>query len=213
MPFRLTRAGVEQPTPAERAALHDEYRRVNCVTLPGFFDAHVVGWLQRRMATAAWETLVHEDLDPPAIDLRLADDVALGVIHAMVQGPDVYGTVRAITDCDEIGSYGFRVYRMDGAAGHTDTWHGDDDGNRLVTMSVNIGTQPFEGGALEIRERATGRILHHVRNTGTGDAILFRIGADLEHRVEEVRGPVPKYAIAGWFQRQPVHGKIPGHFL
>jgi len=212
MAFRLTRAGVDRPGIDELEALRSTYRRVHCVTLPGFLDPHVVRWLQRRMAAATWDTTVHADLDPPSIDLRLSDDVALGAIHVMVHGADVFATVRAITGCDEIGSYGFRVYRMDGGAGHTDTWHSDDDGNRMVTMSVNLGLEPFEGGALQIRERATRRRVHRVQNTGVGDAILFRIGPDLEHAVEEVRGRVPKYAIAGWFQRQPVHGRIAGHF-
>jgi hypothetical protein len=133
----------------------------------------------------------------------LQDDVALGVLIAMTNTQAVFDTVRALTGCGPIGSYGFRVYRMDAAAGHTDTWHGDDDGNRMVTLSVNVGLDPFDGGALEIRERHTRRFLHRVHNTGPGDAILFEIGPDLEHRVEEVTGSVSKYAVAGWFQRQP----------
>jgi hypothetical protein len=38
-----------------------------------------------------------------------------------------------------------------------------------------------------------------VNNTGFGDAILFRISKDLEHRVTEVVGEVAKTAYAGWF--------------
>jgi hypothetical protein len=37
-------------------------------------------------------------------------------------------------------------------------------------------------------------------NKGFGDAIVFRIGGNLEHRVAPVRGAVPKIAFAGWFR-------------
>jgi len=213
VPFQLRRSSVQRPSASEIAALRAEYARVNCVTLPSFFDPYVVRWLQQRMRDAAWKKLVHEDLDPPAVDLLLDDPIATGVIFLMTNTPEVFETVRAITGCDDIGSYAFRVYRMDPGAGHVDTWHGDDDGNRLVTISINLGSQAFEGGALEMRDRPGGRLLHRVRNTGEGDAILFRIGPDLEHRVEEVGGTVSKYAIAGWLQRQPRHDKITARFL
>src|SRR6185437_16971122 len=102
-----------------------------------------------------WRTVVHDDLDPPSIDLMLDDEVAAGAILALTNDPPVFDVVREITHCEAIGSYRFRVYRMDAAAGHTDTWHGDDDGNRLLTLSINLGAEPFEGGALELRRRGT----------------------------------------------------------
>jgi hypothetical protein len=81
-------------------------------------------------------------------------------------------------------------------------WHGDMDGNRLVTLSVNVG-DPYEGGVLQIRERPSNRIVHEVANTGPGDAILFALGDHLEHRVGAVTGTATKTAMAGWFQRTP----------
>jgi len=42
-------------------------------------------------------------------------------------------------------------------------------------------------------------ILQETRNTGLGDALLFRISADLIHRVQGVTGDHPKIAFAGWF--------------
>ena len=85
---------------------------------------------------------------------------------------------------------------------HFDTWHGDMDGNRMVALSVNLG-QPYQGGMLEIREKRSNRVLHQVANTGAGDAILFELGEQLEHRVSAVTGTAAKMALAGWFQRTP----------
>ena len=91
---------------------------------------------------------------------------------------------------------------MDARPEHSDTWHGDTDGNRMVTLSVNLG-EPYEGGVLQIREKPSDRILHEVANTGPGDAILFALGEQLEHRVGAVTGQATKMALAGWFQRTP----------
>lgn len=201
MPFQLTRAGVVQPSPAELAAMREEFQRDHCITLKAFLDPRVRGWLRDRLARATWATVVHGTL-VPSIDLMLDDDVATGVLVAMTNTQPVFETVRALTGCDPIGCYQFRVYRMDPGAGHTDTWHGDNDGNRMATLSVNVGA-PFEGGALEMRERASRRVVHRVHNTGPGDAILFEIGDHLEHCVQEVTGTASKYAMAGWFQRRP----------
>lgn len=192
------------PDERELAMLRDAYSRQQCVTLPGFLDDGIIQRLERRMAAARWTELVHTNLDPPAVDLLLYDDVLYGTVVVLLHDPALFAAIRAIAGCDPIGSFGFRFYRMDAGAGHVDTWHSDNDGNRMVTLSVNVGGEPFEGGELEIRERATGRLVHRVANTRRGDAVLFRIGDDLEHRVAEVRGSAPKLAIAGWFQREPV---------
>jgi hypothetical protein len=58
----------------------------------------------------------------------------------------------------------------------------------------------FRGGTFELRNRSTLALLAQVNNTGFGDALLFRISADLEHRVTEVVDTVPKTACAGWFR-------------
>lgn len=45
----------------------------------------------------------------------------------------------------------------------------------------------------------TRELLQEVRNTGFGDALLFRISENLVHRVQGVTGEHPKIAFAGWF--------------
>ena len=211
MPFQLRRTGVRHPTLDEVTALRDEYAARHCVTLRDFLEPQLLSWLQRRVARGRWIETVHQALDPPSVDLMLVDDVASGAFVAMTNTPEVFDLVRSITGCAPIGCYAFRVYRMEQGKGR-DSWHGDDDGNRLATLSVNIGATPFQGGGLELRERPTRRLVHRVHNTGPGDAILFRIAHDLEHCVEDVTGDVPKIALAGWFQKEP-RGKISGHFL
>lgn len=46
-------------------------------------------------------------------------------------------------------------------------------------------------------------ILTELENTGFGDAILFRVDKNLEHRVSELQGSAAKTALAGWFESEP----------
>jgi hypothetical protein len=167
-----------------------------------FFDERLLAWLRARLATARFQQRVHGDLVPPAIDLGLADERLLAMIATIVNDRRLFAVVRAISGCDAIGCYNGIVYRMDPRPEHSDTWHSDMDGNRMVTLSVNLG-EPYEGGVLQIREKKTDRIVHEVPNTGAGDAILFALGDHLEHRVGAVTGRATKMALAGWFQRSP----------
>jgi hypothetical protein len=70
-------------------------------------------------------------------------------------------------------------------------------------MSINLSTDAYQGGVLEIRDCESSHMVHGVANTGFGDAIIFRIARHLKHRVSTVEGTVPRTAFAGWFYPQP----------
>jgi predicted 2-oxoglutarate/Fe(II)-dependent dioxygenase YbiX len=77
-------------------------------------------------------------------------------------------------------------------------------------MSVNLTPEVYFGGTLQLRDPHSHRMLQEVANTGPRDAILFRIGSDLQHRVTPVNGTLPKSAYAGWFQSEKVAGSTFG---
>ena len=203
VPLQQTRAGLHLPDARDEAALRATYLERACVTLPRFLDAPLLARLQARIARADWRVLVH-DVGELSTELLLLDDQVPGTMALLVQDPALFAFIERLAGCDPIGSFIGRVYRMDAGAGHHDVWHGDDDDNRMVGLSVNLSPAVYEGGVLELRERGTLRLLHRVANTGPGDAILFRIDHALEHRVTDVAGAASKIAYAGWFQRAPV---------
>jgi hypothetical protein len=88
-------------------------------------------------------------------------------------------------------------------AGHASDWHSDVSGGRMITMSVNLSTAPFDGGELQIREASTERMLRRLRNTGAGDAVIFRIDPSLQHQVLPLTGKASRDALAGWFLASP----------
>lgn len=190
------------PSGDEIATWCREFAGSHCIHWRGFFDDRLLAWLRARLAQARFEERVHRDLVPPAVDLGLADPGLLAMIATIVNDRRLFAVVRAISGCDPIGCYEGIVYRMDPRPDHRDTWHSDMDGNRMVTLSVNLG-EPYEGGVLQIRRMPSRRVVCGAANTGPGDAILFALGDDLEHRVGPVTGGTPKMALAGWFQRTP----------
>jgi hypothetical protein len=114
--------------------------------------------------------------------------------------PEFQGLVQRITGCRRISNFVGRIYRLNPTNGDHIVWHGDVSNHRLLAFSLNLTPQMYSGGALQIRNRGSKEILHEVRNTGLGDALLFRVANNLEHRVLPVEGNVPRTAMAGWFR-------------
>jgi hypothetical protein len=133
------------------------------------------------------------------LEFCMEDQPTIALLTFVANVPAFLQLIERITGCGRIGEYSGRVYRLTSCDGHYDHWHDDSADGRMITMSVNLTPQLFRGGALQMRDRGTEKILHEVRNTGLGDALLFRISPELEHRVQGVEGDIPKTAFAGWF--------------
>jgi hypothetical protein len=73
----------------------------------------------------------------------------------------------------------------------------------MVAMSVKLGSDPYQGGVLQIRDQRHGEIVHEQPPVDPGDAVIFRLGEDLRHQVTAVEGTVPRTAFAGWFKSRP----------
>ena len=102
-------------------------------------------------------------------------NAALAWLLLLVNDERMLEVVRLITGCGPIGHFDGRVYRMEPSTDHYDSWHDDLGEGRLVALSVNLGREPYEGGALEVRDRRTGASAE-VRSARTGDALLFAAG-------------------------------------
>ena len=125
---------------------------------------------------------------------------AVGVLRFVVNTPEFLKTVERITQCGSISVFDGRIYRMAPGTDHYDSWHDDTNDNRLVGMSVNLGSLPYLGGVFQLRKNSCEEILCEVPNVVQGDAILFRISPELKHRITPVQGTQPKTAFAGWFR-------------
>jgi hypothetical protein len=186
---------------AELAKLRHEFDCRHWVQFPQFIEPGLLDTLLSRMERGSFSERTDEGIASEAcLD---EGDVAVNSLILMANDGKLHNVVEQITGCGPIGCFTGRIYRLVPGAGHIDSWHDDLRDTRLVALSVNLSRQPYEGGDLQIRRKSSGERLEKVRNTSLGQAVLFRISPELEHRVAPVEGRNPRTAFAGWFRAQP----------
>jgi hypothetical protein len=133
----------------------------------------------------------------------LASGVATSILQLLFNDPVLLKTIADVTANGPMRCFDGRVYRMEPAAGHYDSWHSDAGENRLVAVSLNLSAKPYSGGLLEIRDASSTETRHAISNAGCGNAVMFRVSPALRHRVTAVDGTEPRTAYAGWFRSSP----------
>jgi 2OG-Fe(II) oxygenase superfamily len=173
----------------------------HCVKVPGLLAGDLFTEILARIRPEDFYEYTHEGVGSEARLPRNSSAIALLLL--LINDDRLFRVVEAVTGCPALGSFDGRVYRFTESPGHHDGWHDDLGDNRLIAMSVNLSSQPYEGGVLQIRDRASRAILHEEPNTGPGDALIFRLAPELQHCVTNVTGDRPKTAFAGWFRSEP----------
>jgi 2OG-Fe(II) oxygenase superfamily len=185
---------------AERDALRREFHERDCAVLGGLLQSTLLDELLPAVERSGFRPRAHGDIGSE--DSMEAGGPLASLLFA-ANDPRLFEFVTEVTGCGAIGCFDGRVYRLDPAMGHGDSWHSDVGDNRLVAMSVNLTTERYEGGLLQIRDRRSGEVSAEVGGTALGDAVIFRIAERLRHRVSPVEGDVPRTAFAGWFKSAP----------
>lgn len=193
---RATEYRRDAPSIAD-ARVH--FARHHWVKLRDLLDPALLSDVQRGLASARFFELVHDGVSPPSIDLHMAPNATSAMLELLANDRALFDMVEDVTGCGGITRFSGFIYRLRPGLGHHHNWHNDVKSHRVVAMSINLEAEPYTGGVLQIRERASERIIEEVENTGAGDAILFRISPALQHRAIGVDSGV-KTAFAGWFR-------------
>jgi hypothetical protein len=183
-----------------------DFEKQDWVRLPAILDRELLRIAQSQLGESQFE----EKTANLYRELTVTDNALPFALLLLLNNRRLFQLIEQITGCGHIGCFRGRIYRIVPDANHHVEWHTDLNGTRLVALSVNLNTEPYEGGVLSIREAATGRILCELTNSGFGDAILFRIDERLQHRVSDVEGTVSKTALAGWFESAPDYRTLLG---
>jgi hypothetical protein len=204
--IQLTRSGLILTGHGEEvASLRGDLDRQHCVRMRQFLAPDLLRLIQSQLDGAEFqERIYHDSGTPPPVTLSLPQDTAVfGFLRFLVNNGQFFEVVRQIAGLGPIGSVEGDVYRMVPGLGHFDSWHDDLGGGRMLAMAINLSTETFRGGLLQIRELESGRMVYEVANTGFGDAAIFRISRHLEHRVTPVEGTAARTVFAGWFLPKP----------
>lgn len=133
-----------------------------------------------------------------------------GEIHQLINQEPLLEAVTQIVGQQVHIWLGNTVRRIPGKD-HFSNWHSDMTSpvscngclfRRTVPVSINLSRERFDGGNLEIRDVTDQTILQDIPNKNFGDAIMFQISNNLEHRVADVTGGGPRMVHVGWFHSQ-----------
>jgi hypothetical protein len=182
----------------DAADLRAHFDRHHWVKLPHVLAPELLRDVQARLSRADFVERLHPDVTPPSLDLSMVPSPLSGLLELVFNDAAVFDVVERVTGCDPIARFGGFVYRLTPAFGQEHHWHNDLLESRVVAMSVNLGPASYEGGLLELRDRASKRVIERVPNTGHGDALLFRLDQALQHRACPVTAGT-KTAFAGWY--------------
>jgi hypothetical protein len=206
--LQISRNKFIEPSLDELEDFRRAFAAQNYVLLPKLFDESVLAYILKNIEISKFQS--RSDVgNKGEFASELTVESTTPVVHffnLLLNNFKLFNIIEQITNCEPIGNFLGRFYRMLPNSGHYDSWH-DDMGNfSLVTLSVNFSPQIYEGGMLEMRYKDSAEIFAMIHNTGLGDGLLFRLSEDLCHRVSRIEGDKAKTAGAGQFRSTP-------HFL
>lgn len=196
--IQLARDGAAiDSDPAAIAAARAQFDATHVLKLPAFIDAPLLADAQQHIAAGTFHSKVHE---ASGVEMCMEPNASVWLLRFLIVSADVLRFVEAITGTRELTSFFGRVYRLDPGTDQRHDWHDDLEDGRQLGFSLNLSTGPFEGGALQLRERDPEKITATVYNTTPGDAVIFRLHSNVQHRVHPITGTVPRTVFAGWFR-------------
>jgi 2OG-Fe(II) oxygenase superfamily len=206
--IQLTRRGVVfSGSQADLRRLRVQFNRDHYIVLPKLVEPELLDMILRRIEGASFPRYNDDGI---TFQVTMDDPATFDLLLFLVNNPAFHRIVQRATGCRKIANFRGRVYRMIASENHHIRWHSDVHDHRLVSFSLNLTPGAFQGGALQIRNRDSVELLHEVRNTGLGDAVLFRVTRKLLHRVLPVEGDMPRTAMAGWFrwEKEDFHSEL-----
>lgn len=174
-----------------------EFRDACWVQLPQLLEPSILDFVHSRLENSRWETMSHGDI---GVEYVTSDLPTTSLLHFAMNRSNFRTVIEEITGCKGLRWFKGRIYRMVADAGHYDNWHDDVVNSNEIGMSLNLSRIPFRGGRFMLRRRDSGQVLARVANTGPGDALIFRISPDLQHRISPLEAGESKTAFAGWFR-------------
>ena len=190
---------------ARLADLRAEFAEHQCVLVRGAIDPAVLDRLLPLVADAPIRETLPGKARGKIIAREMCVDPGSLVARAftlLFNNSTLFRSIEALTGCPAIGNFQGRIYMMQPGSGHYDTWHSDNDGNRLIGLSCNLSAEIYSGGLFQIRDRQSEQLVGEISNIVNGDTHIFQIGPEWQHRVTPVTGTVTK-AAAGWFCARP----------
>ena len=115
----------------------------------------------------------------------------------------LFHTIEEITQCPPIGNFFGRLHSSVPGGNHHIAWHGDNTDHRLLGLTIDLSISDYDGGLFQLRQKDSKEIICEVARKQAGDAFIFRISPDLQHRLTVIERDGPRTVGVGWFRAQP----------
>lgn len=199
-PFRVSRAGVSiDSDPAISTAVAEAFDRYQGAVFSQVIEPDLLELLLGLARSARFDAVATADFG----DRGIARDerTALPMCMALARS-NLLDWLQQVTGCEPISTVEGVLARMQ--PGDILEWHRDLlFGVRRLAVVINLSEAPFEGGRFEMRRRGSMEPLFAYDHVVPGSVMIFRLGADLQHRVTPVTAGGPRLAFAGWL-RAPI---------
>lgn len=188
--------------------LRAEFAQRNSAMLPGFLAPSLRQYLLKHVAQARFVPKSEGDGEGEFGHTLFmpTSETAWYLFQLFVNQPALFRLVEQVTGCLPIGNFYGRIHRSLLGDQHRIDWHDDihDDlqHNRLVGLNLSLSTDDFTGGQFQLREKGSALALS-VGCLPVGDAFLFRLSPQIEHRLTPLEAGGSRIAAVGWFRAQP----------
>lgn len=121
-------------------------------------------------------------------------------LRATLKRPNMLQFLEDITGCGPLADIEGEVAEFSPQPLEELDWH--DDRNvpaRRLAITINLDDTLYEGGTFEMRTKHSKEPLIRHTHRDIGTALIFRVSAELEHRVHPVTAGGPRRVFAGWF--------------
>jgi hypothetical protein len=185
--------------------LSEEFARRKCVRLPELIEPELLGYLLKHIDARPMTTKFERDgaLQFGEVLVLPPTEPALFIFRLLMNNRRLFVALETITGCATIGNFLGRIHSSQSGSGHQIEWHGDNAAHRLLGLTLELSRDHYTGGCFQLRRKHSQEILFEMPRQRPGDAVIFAIDPDLQHRLTLIESGGPRTVGAGWFRSQP----------
>ncbi|HTA46535.1 MAG TPA: 2OG-Fe(II) oxygenase [Bryobacteraceae bacterium] len=200
---QLTQTAILQD-PEDIPRLKQEFAETGCALLPNFLAPGILRRAMEWVQSARFEETQEKDEHRGVFGTTLlapGTEPALFLLKFILNRNDLYRFSEQVTDCEKIANFHGRLHRTTPRAEQHIDWHQDLAEGRTLGICINLSSEPYTGGVLEIRNPEH-RMTAAVGRGNPGDACFFRIDRGWQHRLTPVESGCRTVGV-GWFRTAP----------
>ncbi len=200
--IQLTQTAVLSD-PADIPRLAEEFAGTGCARLPGFLAQPLLGHLLEWLEATQFEQrneVGHAGVFGTTL-FAPETERSLFLLHFILNRPELYDIVGKVAGCPKIGNFMGRLHRTVGGTDQHIDWHRDAVEARTLGITINLSAEEYTGGIFQLRDPAQ-KIRAEVGRAAPGDAYLFRIDQEWQHRLTRVESGRRTVGV-GWFRTEP----------